>query len=44
MPKNKPAPAPPPKELCRCAQFCLEDTEHTGRYCKLAALHNGERF
>ena len=31
------------KEPCRCGVFCIEDTERTGRYCKLkqsqAALH-----
>lgn len=26
-----------PRDPCRCAVFCIEDTKRTGRYCRLEA-------
>jgi hypothetical protein len=26
---------PPPRRPCRCAYFCIEQTEASGRYCKV---------
>ena len=29
--------APPQKEPCRCVHFCIENTERSGRYCRIQA-------
>ena len=33
---------PPPKEPCHCQHFCIENTEQTGRYCKVEAVKQGK--